>query len=120
MTTRCKSWGDLVAGTQANRKAKPREGELKEAASEPTGRRTETGYEAVPIGASVHLTAKLLRPRVGTVDPAIVWGRPSPLPGEISPRAEKPRRRRRSEKSAEVVVVAERDEGPNGQEGVRP
>ena len=58
---------------------------LKEAGSEIAGRRTETGYEATPTRASGHMTAKLLRPRGGGVDPAVVRGRPEFLPGEVSP-----------------------------------
>jgi hypothetical protein len=45
---------------------------VKEAGSEATSRRTGTGYEAMPIRASGHMTAKLSRPKVGSVDPAVV------------------------------------------------
>jgi len=39
----------------------------------------------VPITASGRMTAKLLWPRVGDVNRAVVWGRSAFLPGEISP-----------------------------------
>ena len=51
------------------------------------GRRTETGYEAMRIGASELMIAKLLWPKVCGVNPAVVWRRPAFLPGEISPYA---------------------------------
>ena len=59
---------------------------LKEAGSESPSRRTETEYEAVPIGASRHMTAKPRRPKVGGVDSAVVDGRVCFLPGEASPK----------------------------------
>ncbi len=60
---------------------------LNEAWNEPVSRRTEIGYEALRTGASGPLTAKLPRPRGSGVDPAIVRGRSSFLPGEVSPSA---------------------------------
>jgi len=59
LTRRWKSSGDLVTGTQGNRKASAARRGLKEAGNEPAGRRTETGYEARPIRVSGQLTAKL-------------------------------------------------------------
>lgn len=53
----------------------------------------------------------------GGVNPAVARRRVTFLSGEVSPRARKGDVGRRSETSAEVVVVAaECDEGPNGQE----
>jgi len=49
----------LVTGTQGNRKVTLARAALKEAGNEPTGRRTETGYEATPIRVSGQRTAKL-------------------------------------------------------------
>ena len=49
------------------------------------GRRTETGYEATHTGASEPMIAKLPWPMGCGVNPAVVWGRPAFLPGEISP-----------------------------------
>lgn len=57
---------------------------LNEAWNEPVSRRTGIGYEALRTGASGPLTAKLPRPRGSGVDPAIVRGRSSFLPGEVS------------------------------------
>src|SRR5690606_29674166 len=51
----------------------------------PSSRRTETGSEALPSRASGHETAKLSRPKRSDVNLAAVRGRPSFLPGEISP-----------------------------------
>jgi hypothetical protein len=59
-TWRWKSSRELVTASEANRRASFREAGVKEAGSEAAGRRTETGYEAEPSGASVHQTAKLL------------------------------------------------------------
>ena len=53
-------------------------------ASNPLSRRTEIRCEAVPSRVSVQLNAKLSRPGRGAVDLAVVRGRPSFLPGEIS------------------------------------
>ena len=60
---------------------------LNEAWNEPVSRRTGIGYEALQTGASGALIAKLLRPKGSGVDPAIVRGRSSFLPGEVSPDA---------------------------------
>ena len=46
LTRRCKSSGNLVAGTQGNRKAGAARPTLKEAGNEPARRRTGIGYEA--------------------------------------------------------------------------
>lgn len=55
-----------------------------------TARRwTRTGYKATPARASRQWTAKLLWPRSGGVNPAVVRGRIVPLPGEISSCARK-------------------------------
>ena len=59
LTWRWKSSGDLVTGTQGNRKVPTVRGALKEAGNETAGRRTETGYQAMPIRASGQMTAKL-------------------------------------------------------------
>jgi len=59
MTWRWKSSGDLVTGTQGNRKVTLARAAPKEAGNELTGRRTETGYEATPIRVSGQRTAKL-------------------------------------------------------------
>ena len=69
---RWKSSRDLVAGTEVNRRAPTARGALEEAGSEVASRRTETGYEALPTGASGQRTAKLLRPKGSGVDPAAV------------------------------------------------
>jgi len=60
---------------------------LKEARSGHPSRRTETGYEAAPTGASGHMTAKPLRPKDGGVNPEAVDGRRGFLPGEVPPYA---------------------------------
>ena len=59
LTGRWKSSGDLVTGTQGNRKVTLARAAPKEAGNEPAGRRTETGYEEVPIRVSGQVTAKL-------------------------------------------------------------
>ena len=70
-----------------NRKVTTARLALKEAASESPSRRTEIEYEATLTGASRHMTAKLLRPKAGGVDSAVVDRRFRFLPGEASPRA---------------------------------
>ena len=87
MIRRWKSSRDLVAGTEVKRKAYVVRRALKEACGEPVSRRTGTGYEALRTRASGPLTAKLLRPRGSGVDPAMVRGRSSFLPGEALPYA---------------------------------
>jgi len=64
-------WGTRSRGPRANRKAPTARKAPKEAGSEAASRRTETGYEALPIRASGQTTAKLSRPKVGGVDPAV-------------------------------------------------
>ena len=59
LTWRCKSSENLVTGTQGNRKGVTARERLEEAGNEPTGRRTETGYQATPSRASGQVTAKL-------------------------------------------------------------
>ena len=51
---------ELVTASEVNRRAADREDGVKEAGSEAAGRRTETGYEAVPSRASELAFAKLL------------------------------------------------------------
>jgi hypothetical protein len=58
-TWRWKSSRELVTASEANHRASFREGGVKEAGSEAVGRRTETGYKAVPSRASGQQTAKL-------------------------------------------------------------
>ena len=91
VTWRCKSSGELVVATQANRKARETEpsarAALKEAASEPvesrdTNRIEGTAKQGERAGYREALTTK----RSG-VNPATVRGRPSSLPGETSPYA---------------------------------
>jgi len=65
-------WGTRSQGPRANRKAPTAREALKEAGSEAAGRRTGTGYEAMPTRASGQVTAKLSRPKVGSVNPAAV------------------------------------------------
>ncbi len=85
-TRRCKSFGDLVAGTRANRQATGREASAESSGrARPAGRRTETGYEAGPTRASGQMTAKLFATKGSPVDPALVQGQSVRLPGEISP-----------------------------------
>lgn len=105
LTRRCKSSGNLVAGTQGNRKVAPVRATLKEAGNEPASRRTGTGYEAVLRRASGQMTAKLSRPRRGAVNPAVVRGRPAVLPGEVSLAPERATPSRRREKSAAAIVA---------------
>ena len=64
-------WGTRSQGPRANRKVPTVREALKEAGNEAASRRTGTGYEARPTRASGHVTAKLSRPKVGSVDPAV-------------------------------------------------
>ncbi len=48
-----------VTANEGNRRAPDREADVKEAGNEAVGRRTGTGYEAAPSGASGQGTAKL-------------------------------------------------------------
>jgi hypothetical protein len=58
-TWRWKSSRELVTASEVNRRASGREDGVKEAGSEAAGRRTGTGYEALPSRASGPMTAKL-------------------------------------------------------------
>jgi len=82
---RCKSSRDLATGTERKRKGGRVTDRPEEAWKESMGRRTETGYEALPTRASGHRTAKLSWPTGRGVNPAVVWRRSAFLPGETSP-----------------------------------
>ena len=81
----CKSRRELITANEVKRNCVRVTERGEEAWIEPAGRWTRTRYEAVPITASGRMTAKLLWPRVGDVNRAVVWGRSAFLPGEISP-----------------------------------
>jgi hypothetical protein len=57
-TWRWKSSRKQVTANEGNRRAPDREADVKEAGNEAAGRRTGTGYEAAPSGASGQRFAK--------------------------------------------------------------
>ena len=65
-------WGDRLQEPQAKRKADAVRQTLKEARSKGLSRRTETEYEATPIGVNGQTTVKPPQSRVGGVDSAVV------------------------------------------------
>ena len=86
----CGSWPQQP---RANRKVTTARLELKEAGSETASRRTGTGYQATPSRASGHVTAKLLWPKRGGVDPAVVRGKSETLTrGDLVSRSKERRR----------------------------
>src|SRR6266545_5399072 len=108
-------WGTRSQGPRANRKALTAREALKEAGNETASRRIETGYEAAPTRASGQLTAKLSRPKEGTVDPAVVRGTSRTLTwGDL---ASRPKGRRRK---AEREVSRGRSSGREARQGWLP
>jgi hypothetical protein len=64
LTWRWKSSPEPAIAKEGKRKGERVTDRLEEAWNEPTGRRTETGYEAKPTGASKPMIAKLPWPKV--------------------------------------------------------